>query len=92
MSECRHNQHRIFDDDLEQQEGGIGRKICLLLLKGYKYCISPIFPPCCRYSPTCSQYAVDAVKRYGVLKGLWLAALRILRCHPFVKGGYDPVK
>ncbi len=66
--------------------------ICLMLIKGYRYGISPLFPPCCRYTPTCSQYAVDAVSRYGAVKGMWLALCRILRCHPFVRGGYDPVK
>ena len=71
---------------------GAAAWICLVLIKGYRYCISPLFPPCCRYTPTCSQYAVDAVSRYGAVKGMWLALCRILRCHPFVRGGYDPVK
>jgi uncharacterized protein len=61
------------------------------LLKGYKWAISPLLPPACRYVPTCSEYAVEAVERYGALRGSWMAALRLLRCHPFVKGGYDPV-
>ena len=67
-------------------------RLCLLLIKGYQYCISPLFPPCCRYTPTCSQYAVEAVSRYGAGKGVWIAFCRILRCHPFARGGYDPVK
>ena len=71
---------------------GFAVGVCLVLIKGYRYCISPLFPPCCRYTPTCSQYAVDAVSRYGAVKGMWLALCRILRCHPFVRGGYDPVK
>ncbi len=65
---------------------------CVVLLRGYQYFISPLFPPSCRYTPTCSQYAVEAVQRYGAVRGLYLAVRRILRCHPFGGGGYDPVK
>lgn len=57
----------------------------------YQKGISPLFPPSCRFYPTCSHYAVDAIKKYGVLKGMRLAVLRILRCHPLNPGGYDPV-
>jgi putative membrane protein insertion efficiency factor len=64
----------------------------LLVVRGYQLCISPLFPPCCRYVPTCSEYAVQAVVRHGALRGGWLAAWRILRCHPFAAGGYDPVE
>jgi len=71
---------------------GVGGRFCLVLIKGYQYVISPFFPPCCRYTPTCSEYAVEAVIKYGAIRGLWLAGCRILRCHPFVRGGYDPVK
>ena len=53
---------------------------------------SPLKPPCCRYIPTCSEYALIAVEKYGVVHGGWMAIKRILRCHPFHKGGYDPVK
>ncbi len=63
----------------------------LSLLRGYKWAISPLFLPACRYVPTCSEYAMEAVDRYGVLRGGWMATRRVLRCHPFVKGGYDPV-
>ena len=63
----------------------------LCLIKFYQCCISPRFPACCRYVPTCSQYALIAVERFGLLKGSWLALKRILRCHPFHEGGYDPV-
>ncbi|MCI5191553.1 MAG: membrane protein insertion efficiency factor YidD [Candidatus Electrothrix sp. AU1_5] len=66
--------------------------LLLMLVKGYRYGISPLFPPCCRYVPTCSEYAVEAIARYGALRGGWLAFCRILRCHPFAAGGYDPVK
>jgi putative membrane protein insertion efficiency factor len=61
------------------------------LLRAYKWAISPLFPPACRYIPTCSEYAVEAVERYGAMRGILMASLRICRCHPFVRGGYDPV-
>jgi len=60
-------------------------------LKFYKLAISPILPPSCRFYPSCSEYAHEAVERHGVLKGSLLAAKRIIRCHPFNPGGYDPV-
>lgn len=67
------------------------QKVALGMLRGYKWAISPLLPPACRYVPTCSEYAMEAVERFGVLRGSWMAAGRLLRCHPFVKGGYDPV-
>ncbi len=63
----------------------------LLLLRLYKRCISPLLPGACRYYPTCSEYCREAVERHGVLKGLWLGLRRLCRCHPFGKGGLDPV-
>lgn len=60
-------------------------------VKAYQQCISPLLPPSCRYYPTCSQYALESLKKYGLFKGSYLAVKRILRCHPFHKGGYDPV-
>ncbi|MGE9911690.1 membrane protein insertion efficiency factor YidD [Atopobiaceae bacterium SGI.236] len=63
----------------------------IALVRVYQRFISPLFPPCCIYSPTCSQYAVEAIEKYGFLKGTWLAFKRILRCNPFHKGGFDPV-
>ncbi len=65
--------------------------IVLLPIYFYRYCISPLKPPTCRYTPTCSQYAVEAVRKHGPLKGLVLAVKRILRCHPWGGHGYDPV-
>ena len=65
--------------------------VTLQLLRGYKWAISPMFPPACRYTPTCSEYAMEAIERYGVLGGALKAVGRLLRCHPFAKGGYDPV-
>lgn len=61
------------------------------IIKFYQSFISPLLPDSCRYTPTCSQYGIEAVKKYGPLKGLWLTFKRILRCNPFCKGGYDPV-
>lgn len=61
------------------------------LLRAYKWAISPLFPPSCRYVPTCSEYAMEAVDRHGAWRGGAMAVWRLLRCHPFVKGGYDPV-
>ncbi|PZO22869.1 MAG: membrane protein insertion efficiency factor YidD [Leptolyngbya foveolarum] len=63
----------------------------LLLIKGYRLFISPLTPPICRFEPTCSCYALEAIERFGPLQGSWLAARRITRCHPFHPGGYDPV-
>lgn len=65
--------------------------IVLRLLRGYKWAISPIVPPACRYVPTCSEYAMEAVDRYGVVRGSLMAIRRLLRCHPVGQGGYDPV-
>ncbi|MBP7901849.1 MAG: membrane protein insertion efficiency factor YidD [Spirochaetes bacterium] len=65
--------------------------ILILAVKVYKYVISPLLPPACRYYPSCSEYAVTALKRYGLLKGSFLSMKRILRCNPFFPGGYDPV-
>jgi uncharacterized protein len=65
--------------------------VVLQLLRGYKWFISPMFPPACRYVPTCSEYAAEAVERFGVLRGSLMAGARLLRCHPFARGGYDPV-
>jgi hypothetical protein len=61
------------------------------LIKGYRHIISPLFPPSCRFYPTCSQYALDAIDRFGALEGSWLTLRRISRCHPLYPGGYDPV-
>jgi uncharacterized protein len=69
----------------------IPKHIALLWWCGYKAVISPWLPASCRYVPTCSEYAMEAVERFGVLRGSGMALRRILRCHPFVKGGYDPV-
>jgi uncharacterized protein len=67
------------------------KSLALELLRVYKRWISPAFPPACRYVPTCSEYAMEAVERYGALRGGMMAAWRVLRCHPLAKGGLDPV-
>lgn len=67
------------------------KRLLIAMVKFYRKNISPLRPPCCRYIPTCSQYALEALEKYGALKGSWLALRRFLRCHPFHKGGYDPV-
>jgi putative membrane protein insertion efficiency factor len=65
--------------------------VLLQFLKGYKWLLSPLLPPSCRYVPTCSEYAMEAVERYGIVRGMLLSVWRLLRCHPFAAGGYDPV-
>jgi len=70
---------------------GWGQKVVVFLLLFYKSQISPFLPSACKYQPTCSMYAKEAVERFGVFKGLRLTALRLLRCNPFARGGYDPV-
>ena len=65
--------------------------VFLFLIDVYRRYISPLKSPCCRYIPTCSEYAMIAIERYGAARGGWLALKRILRCHPFDEGGYDPV-
>ena len=78
-------------------EGGLGRgrlflrKFFLLPVYFYRVFISPLTPPSCRFTPTCSQYMVEAVLKYGIFKGGWLGIKRILRCHPWGGSGYDPV-
>ena len=68
------------------------KRAMLASLRFYKRRISPLLPPACKYTPTCSEYAMQAVERYGAVYGGYLAARRLLRCHPFAKGGYDPVR
>lgn len=65
--------------------------ILLLPVYFYRYCISPLKPPSCRFTPTCSEYTIEAIKKHGPIKGLWLAVKRISRCHPWGGSGYDPV-
>ncbi len=66
--------------------------ILIKLIKLYKYLVSPLFGPSCRYLPTCSEYSIDALKTFGFFKGLLLSMKRILSCHPWSNGGFDPIK
>ncbi|MCA1607014.1 MAG: membrane protein insertion efficiency factor YidD [Acidobacteria bacterium] len=68
------------------------KSLLIALLRFYKLAISPFLPSACRFSPTCSVYAAEAISKYGALRGSGLAVRRLLRCHPFSAGGYDPVK
>ena len=70
---------------------GVPRRLLATLIRGYQRFVSPALPPSCRFHPSCSQYALEAVTRHGALKGGWLAARRLARCHPFNPGGFDPV-
>ena len=65
--------------------------ILIFLVKVYRLCVSPLVLPCCRFYPTCSAYAIEALQKYGAVKGSVLAVKRILKCHPLHKGGYDPL-
>lgn len=81
-----HKQTEEMDDSMNlPQSAAVG------FLRIYKRWVSPLFPPACRYVPTCSEYAMEAVERFGVLRGGWLALKRIARCHPLAGSGYDPV-
>jgi uncharacterized protein len=85
-------QRRLAPDDkalTEMRE--FAKHAVLLILRAYKWAISPLFPPACRYVPTCSEYAMEAVERFGALRGGVMAAGRVLRCHPLARGGHDPV-
>jgi len=70
---------------------GFMRKVICLPIKLYQYMLSPFLTPSCRFYPSCSQYALGAIEHHGISKGLWLTCRRVLRCHPWSAGGYDPV-
>ena len=74
----------------EARPGRAARGVAAILA-GYKRYVSPLLPPACRFQPTCSEYARESILRHGLLKGAWLATLRLSRCHPFHPGGFDPV-
>ena len=66
-------------------------QLLVFLVRGYQWCVSPLLGPRCRFTPTCSQYAVEALQTHGAVKGMWLTLRRLLRCHPMHPGGHDPV-
>jgi len=70
---------------------GIPRYLALALIRAYQLAISPLLPPTCRFTPSCSQYTSDAISRHGLSVGAWLGVKRLVRCHPWHPGGYDPV-
>lgn len=70
---------------------GLARRLCVLPIRLYQRCISPLLPPGCRFMPTCSAYAAEAILRHGIARGGWLALRRLMRCHPWGGSGYDPV-
>ncbi len=67
-------------------------KILILFVKAYQYTLSPLFAGSCRFEPSCSAYSIEAIRKYGALKGIYLSLRRLLKCHPFHSGGYDPVR
>ncbi len=67
-------------------------KAGIVLIKAYRRVVSPMLPAACRFTPSCSLYTLQAIEKYGLLRGGWMGARRLMRCHPFSKGGYDPVK
>ena len=68
------------------------KAVLIFFIRAYKLMISPLLPPSCRFTPTCSEYAMQAIQKYGAVRGVYLGARRLLRCHPFHRGGYDPVR
>ena len=68
------------------------RKVVVAALSFYKRFLSPFVPAACRYRPTCSEYMLEAVEKYGIRRGVWMGTRRLLRCHPFRQGGFDPVR
>ncbi len=77
--------------DIVKATGSMIARVMILMVKGYRIFLSSLFPPSCRYYPTCSAYTIEALRRHGPLKGGFLSAKRIVSCHPYSDGGYDPV-
>ncbi len=88
----QHQTESEYKNNIQDLTIGSPAWFCVVLVRAYRYFISPLLPPTCRFMPTCSQYAVEAFIRYGAIRGVYLTLFRILRCHPFSRGGYDPVK
>lgn len=68
------------------------KRVSIGLIQTYRRYVSPMLPPTCRYTPSCSLYTLQAIEKYGVMKGVYMGVLRVLRCHPFARGGFDPVR
>jgi putative membrane protein insertion efficiency factor len=85
-----HSRKRL-EEEGEKLRFNPGQRVALFALVAYKSILSPIMPSACKFYPTCSMYAKEAVERHGVMKGSWLAAKRLIRCRPFARGGFDPV-
>jgi len=81
----------IVKPRVRRYNGCMIRKLLILPIRLYQRILSPLLPPRCRFYPTCSNYAVEAIQKHGAIRGLWLALVRILKCHPLHPGGYDPV-
>lgn len=91
---CSSEAHTAHDDAFGQSSGparALGVSAALTLLRGYKLLISPLFTGSCRFVPSCSDYAAEAIAQHGVARGIWLGIKRLTRCHPFCAGGFDPV-
>lgn len=82
----------LFQHRYNMKIRNIPRVLFVGFVKGYQYIISPLLPPTCRFVPTCSAYTIQAIEKYGAVRGALLGIWRILRCHPFSRGGYDPVR
>jgi putative membrane protein insertion efficiency factor len=76
---------------VEETVPSLAARALIVPVLGYRRLISPLLPPTCRFAPSCSEYALEALRRHGAARGLWLAVRRLARCHPFNPGGYDPV-
>lgn len=85
------NDHDHPNPDALVKRPGTAARFGLSVIRGYQTYISPLLPPACRYTPTCSQYTMEAIQKYGFFRGSWMGAKRIGRCHPLHSGGYDPV-
>ena len=90
---CKHHEEDVNQNKNQRTRYKLdGTMIFLQPIRFYRRFISPLLPPSCRFYPTCSQYALQALKRYGTLKGCWLTIKRLSRCHPYHPGGFDPLK
>lgn len=80
-----------LSSSLSVEPVGVPSRVMIAIVQGYRLFLRPVFGNCCRYFPSCSEYALQAVREHGAARGAWLGGLRILRCHPLCAGGYDPV-